>query len=183
MLRFAAFLLPFVVFAAACRPAAAPVSISNRPVMVNDVRVKKPMGEMTWTDASGKQVTMADLEGKAVVLDFWATYCDPCRDEIPHLNELQTKYADAGLLVFGLNSGGPEDKPKIPEFVRETPIKYGMGFPDDDLLASIFEGDDRIPQTLVLNRKGQIVTKIVGFNDQIKRQLDAAVNTALANNQ
>jgi len=58
-----------------------------------------------------------------------------------------------------------------------------MGFPDDDLLASIFEGDDRIPQTLVINRRGQVVTKIVGFNEQIKRQLDAAVNTALANNQ
>ena len=183
MRRFAAFLLPLAVLTAACQRAAAPVSISNRPATVNDVRVKRPMGEMTWTDASGKQVTLADLAGKAVVLDFWATYCDPCRDEIPHLNELQTKYADVGLLVFGLNSGGPEDKPKIPGFVRDTPIKYGMGFPDDDLLASIFEGDDRIPQTLVINRRGQVVTKIVGFNEQIKRQLDAAVNTALANNQ
>src|SRR5215813_8870290 len=122
MLRFTAFLLPFAVFMVSCRPAAAPVSISNRPVTVNDVRVKKPLGEMTWIDASGKQTALADLEGKAVVLDFWATYCDPCRDEIPHLNDLQTKYASSGLLVFGLNSGGPEDKGKIPGFVRETPI-------------------------------------------------------------
>jgi thiol-disulfide isomerase/thioredoxin len=183
MQRFAAFFLPFAIFVIACRPAAAPVSISNRPASVNDVRVKKPLAEMTWTDASGKQTTLNDLEGEAVVLDFWATYCDPCRDEIPHLNELHTKYADSGLRVFGLNSGGPEDTAKIPGFLQQTPIKYETGFPDADLLSSVFQGDDRIPQTLVINRKGQVVTKIVGFNEQIKRQLDAAVSVALTSNQ
>jgi thiol-disulfide isomerase/thioredoxin len=173
-------LLPIAVFLISCRPAAAPVSISNRPTTVNDVPVKKPLGELTWAGADGKQMSLNDLQGKAVILDFWATYCPPCRDEIPHLNALHAKYQESGLKVIGLNSGGPDDRPKIPAFLRETPIDYDMAFPEDDLITSVFAGDDRIPQTLVINRKGQIVKKIVGFNEQIKEELNAAVRAAIS---
>jgi thiol-disulfide isomerase/thioredoxin len=171
--------LPIVAFLISCRPAAAPVSISNRPATVNDVPIKKSLKELTWTGGSGRQESLNDLTGKAVILDFWATYCPPCRDEIPHLNALQAKYADSGLQVIGFNSGGLEDRPKISEFLRDTPINYEMAIPEDDLITAVFNGDDRIPQTLVINRKGQIVKKIVGFNDEIKDDLDAAVQAAL----
>ena len=180
MKRFVALVLPIVVFAISCRPAAAPVSVSTRPASVNDMPVRKPLKEMNWTTADGKTASLTELEGKAVILDFWATYCPPCKDEIPHLNDLQAKFGPAGLRVIGLNSGGPEDRPKIADFLKETAINYEMAFPEDDLVQLAFEGDDRIPQTLVIDRKGRIVKKIVGFNEQLRGQLDAAVQTALA---
>ena len=164
----------------ACHPAAAPVSISNRPVSINDAPVKKPLREMTWTGNDGKPVGLNDLVGKVVILDFWATYCPPCRDEIPHLNAIHAKFADSGVIVVGLNSGGPDDKPKIPEFLRQTPINYQLAFPDNDLEAYIFADDDRIPQTIVIDRSGRVVKRIVGFDEQIKKDLDNAVEAAIA---
>src|SRR5262245_41045758 len=87
-----------------CRPAAAPVSISNTPVSINDVKQPgvptKPIPQMTWTTLSGEPQKIKDLEGKVVILDFWATYCEPCKREIPHLNELQAQYGTEKLQVI-----------------------------------------------------------------------------------
>ncbi|MGH7784234.1 MAG: TlpA disulfide reductase family protein, partial [Candidatus Binatia bacterium] len=89
MRGFAVILIPAAFILASCHPAAAPVSVSNRPVTVNDVPVKSPLRDLTWTTTGGTLTSLKDLQGKAVILDFWATYCPPCRDEIPHLNALQ----------------------------------------------------------------------------------------------
>ena len=93
-----------------CRPAAAPVSISNKPVSVNDVPLtnqplppSKPIEEMTWaaldgaTNQEGGISKLKDFQGKVVILDFWATYCPPCIEEIPHLKALQAKYGKENL--------------------------------------------------------------------------------------
>lgn len=139
-----------------------------------------PLSEMTWTAADGKQMRLADLQGNVVILDFWATYCPPCVKEIPHLNAIHAKFGKDGVKVVGLNSGGPDDRPKIPQFLRNTPIDYQMAFPDDDLESYIFADDDRIPQTLVFDRGGRLTKRIVGFDDQIKQDLDDAVQTAMS---
>ncbi len=134
---------------------------------------------MTWAGADGKAVSLDQLKGKAVILDFWATYCPPCIEEIPHLNELQAKYGVDNLQVIGLNSGGLEDRPKIADFAKLHKITYPIAFPDDDLEAFIFSETDAIPQTAVFDRTGKLVTKIIGFDPTIKRDLDTAVETAL----
>jgi thiol-disulfide isomerase/thioredoxin len=163
----------------ACRPAAAPVAVSNRPASINNVRITKPLQEMRWTKEDGSDQALKDLSGKAVILDFWATYCPPCRDEIPHLNQLQAKYSGR-LEVIGLHSGGDEDRPKIPAFQKETRIDYGLAYPEDEMLDLVFENDTRIPQTMVFDREGKLVKKIVGFDDSIKKDLDAAVEIAVS---
>jgi thiol-disulfide isomerase/thioredoxin len=134
---------------------------------------------MSWTKEDGSDQTLKDLNGKAVILDFWATYCGPCREEIPHLNQLQAKYADR-LEVIGMHSGGDEDRPKIPSFRKEIKIDYRLGFPDDEMLDLVFGSDTRIPQTMVFDRGGRLVKRIVGFDDSIKGDLDAAVKTAVS---
>ena len=166
------------VWSIGCRPAAAPVAVSNRPTSVNDVRVPRPISEIAWTKEDGTDESLKDLSGKAVILDFWATYCVPCRDEIPHLNEIQAKYADR-LAVIGMHSGGDEDRPKIPAFRKDIQIDYKLGFPDDEMLDLVFANDTRIPQTMVFDRQGRLVKRIVGFDDSIKNELDAAVAAAV----
>ncbi|MGB4990250.1 MAG: TlpA disulfide reductase family protein [Pyrinomonadaceae bacterium] len=176
-------------FLLACTPAAAPVAVSNEPASINDrpttnmpSQPSKPLAEMSWTDADDRVHKLSDLKGKAVILDFWATYCEPCKREIPHLNSLLAQYGADNLHVVGLNVGGEEDAPKIPDFVKATKMDYGLAFPEDDLTRYIFAERSDIPQTLVIDRNGNIVKKIIGFSPVIQKELDAAVELATKQN-
>ena len=137
---------------------------------------------MGWTDSDSRVQKLGDLAGKAVILDFWATYCPPCKEEIPHLNSLIAKYGADNLHIVGLNVGGAEDLPAIPAFVKNTRIDYPIAFPEDELTRFIFAERDDIPQTAVFDRKGKMIAKIVGFSPAIQKELDAAVEQALNSN-
>ncbi len=186
MKYFAFCLLPFAFcLLPSCRPAAAPVSISNKPVSINNVpRTNLPLPpienveNLGWQTFAGKNVKLAELKGKVVVLDFWATYCPPCLEEIPHLNDLQTKYGDK-LHVVGLHVGGEEDEAKVPVFVERLKINYSLAYPEDALTAVLFGNDNAIPQTFVFNRAGKLVKKIVGFDEIEKANLDDAIEQAI----
>src|SRR5215207_8454190 len=97
-----------------------------------------------WTQADGRRVRLEDLRGQVVVLDFWATYCPPCREEIPHLIRLQKQHGAKGLKVIGLNVGGPEDRPKVPEFVKLYGIQYQLADPDEETRDLFLAQDDSI---------------------------------------
>jgi thiol-disulfide isomerase/thioredoxin len=174
------------LFLLGCRPAAAPVAVSDKPLSINDRPVtnlpmppSKPMANMSWANEQDRVMKLSDLKGKAVILDFWATYCEPCRREIPHLNSLLAKYGSENLVIVGLNVGGAEDRPKIARFVESTQVDYEIAFPDDDLTQFIFAERSDIPQTAVFDRKGVMIAKIAGFNEAIQKELDAAVERAV----
>ena len=188
------YLLPFTFYlllAVACKPAAAPVSVSNQPVSINEVPStnmpmppRKPLPEMRWTPFDGKtnidgeERKLGDLRGKVVVLDFWATYCPPCLDAIPHLNELQTKHSAAGLEIIGMHSDS-DDRLKVPEFAERLKISYTLATPEDALTSFVFSTDTKIPQMIVLDREGKMVEKFVGYDLKIKNDLDKAIEKAL----
>jgi thiol-disulfide isomerase/thioredoxin len=133
---------------------------------------------LIWRLVNGQTKTVAGYRGKVLILDFWATYCPPCEEEIPHLVELSSKYSK-DLHVVGLHVGGDEDKPNIAGFVSRYKMSYDLGYPDQNLMDFYLQGDDRIPQTLVFDRQGQLMQKFVGFTPEIKADLDNAVNRAL----
>jgi thiol-disulfide isomerase/thioredoxin len=188
-------LLIFVLLLfSACRPAAAPVSISNKPVSINDVpQTNVPMPPLKnvenlgWQNFDGINLTpgqiqtLGELKGKVVVLDFWATYCPPCLEEIPHLVALQKQHKD--LQIVGLHVGGEEDLPKVPEFVEKLKINYTLAFPDDALSSALLGGESAIPQTFVFNREGKLVEKFVGFDAAVKNGLDMAILESLNNSR
>ena len=133
-----------------------------------------------WTQPDGRRVRLEDLRGQVVVLDFWATYCPPCREEIPHLVRLQKQYGPKGFKVIGLNVGGEEDKPKIPDFVKLYGIQYQLADPDPETVSLFFGADDSIPQTFVLDRRGRLVRHFVGYDREVASELERAVADALA---
>jgi thiol-disulfide isomerase/thioredoxin len=135
-----------------------------------------------WTQPDGRRVRLEDLRGQVVVLDFWATYCPPCREEIPHLVRLQRQYGPKGLKVIGLNVGGEEDQPKVPEFVKLYGIQYQLADPDEETRNLFLADNDAIPQTFVLDRRGRLVRHFVGYDEEVASELEAAVNGALAEN-
>jgi thiol-disulfide isomerase/thioredoxin len=137
------------------------------------------LSNMGWQLPDGKHSVFSEYKGKVLILDFYATWCVPCRDSIPHLIGLQTKYNDRGLQVIGLNVGGPGDEEEVPAFAKEFGIQYPLGKPDDDLVTFLLADSDAIPQTFVFDRQGQLVQRFVGFGAQTGTYLDAAVETAL----
>ena len=116
----------------------------------------KPFPAPAWTlqDVDGKAVSSDQLKGKVVVLDFWDTWCGPCRSEIPGYVALQKKYADAGLVVVGvsLDRGGPQ---VVKKFVQDEKVAY-MIVMGDDKTADAFGGVEAIPTTFIIDREGTV---------------------------
>ncbi|MDX6694220.1 MAG: hypothetical protein QOF02_1823 [Blastocatellia bacterium] len=132
----------------------------------------------TLMDNSRKQ--LADYAGEVVVLDFYATWCPPCREETPHLIELHKRYGSQGLRIIGLNVGGPDDRDKVPDFINEYKIPYALGFPDPEMASLYLSDDDRIPQAFVFNRTGKLVKRFVSYDETMPAELERVIKEQLA---
>ncbi len=137
------------------------------------------LANMGWELSDGNRSVFSEYKGKVLILDFYATWCVPCRDSIPHLIGLQKKYEDQGLRVVGLNVGGPGDEQQVPAFAKEFGIQYPLAQPDEDLVSFLLADQNAIPQTFVFDRQGQLVQRFVGFGPSTGTYLDSAVETAL----
>jgi len=137
------------------------------------------LANMGWQQSDGKRAKFSEYKGKVLILDFYATWCVPCRDSVPHLIGLQKKFEDQGLAVVGLNVGGPGDEQEVPAFAKEFGIQYTLAKPDDDLVSFLMSDSDAIPQTFVFDRQGQLVQRFVGFGSDTGTYMDGAVETAL----
>jgi thiol-disulfide isomerase/thioredoxin len=137
------------------------------------------LANMGWELSGGKRSVFSEYKGKVLILDFYATWCVPCRDSVPHLVGLQKKFEEQGLAVVGLNVGGPGDVQEVPAFAKAFGIQYTLAKPDDDLVSFLMSDSDAIPQTFVFDRQGQLVQRFVGFGEETGTYLDSAVETAL----
>lgn len=137
------------------------------------------LANLGWELTDGNRAVFSEFKGKVLVLDFYATWCGPCRDSVPHLIGLQKKYEDQGLRVVGLNVGGPGDPEKVPAFAKEFGIQYTLAKPDEDLVSFLLYDSDAIPQTFVFDRQGKLVERLIGFGEGSGDDLDRAVESAL----
>src|ERR1700675_4881425 len=105
-----------------------------------------------WTLDNDRHAKLVDYKGKVVVLDFYATWCEPCRAETPHLVQLQQQYSPQGFQVIGLNVRGDDDRDQAPGFAKEFGIQYPLAFPDDELVDQYLSDNQNIPQAFVFDR-------------------------------
>ncbi|HEX8096883.1 MAG TPA: redoxin domain-containing protein [Pyrinomonadaceae bacterium] len=136
--------------------------------------------ERGFTLLDNRRMKLSSYLGQVVVLDFYATWCPPCREETPHLVELQRRYGAQGLQVIGLNVGGPEDREKVPGFVQEFGIQYQLGYPDPEMTQLYLTDDDRIPQAYVFDRKGRLVKRFISYDSTVPAEMEGVVQKALA---
>lgn len=132
-----------------------------------------------WTLADGQRASLAEHRGKVLVLDLYATWCEPCRQSIPHLIGLHERYEARGLSLIGLNVGGPDDRVKVANFAAEFHISYPLGFPDKSLTDLLLSDDKSIPQTFVFSREGKLVKRYIGYDQSMPGELEELIETEL----
>jgi cytochrome c biogenesis protein CcmG/thiol:disulfide interchange protein DsbE len=132
-------------------------------------------------DSDGKSVSLADYKGKVVILDFWATWCPPCRREIPHFVELQKEYGSKGLQVIGV-AVDQDGWDKVKPFMQSNGINYPVLMYTEsvyDAYQQLLPEAERggIPFTFVIDKNGQVKAKYVGYRE--KAVFEAAIKPLL----
>jgi thiol-disulfide isomerase/thioredoxin len=133
----------------------------------------------------GKSVELNTLlgQGKPVVLNIWATWCGPCRQEIPHLVDLAKKYSKDGLIVIGLTyQDYKDDIKKVKDFISEFSIDYEVAFTPLSLYYFFNKSNSAIsiPQTIVFHSNGTMVQRVIGYNESGgRRTLEDAISLAV----
>jgi thiol-disulfide isomerase/thioredoxin len=138
---------------------------------------------MGWVLSDGKRATVADYKGNVLVLDFYATWCAPCRQSIPRLMVLHKKYGPRGVRVVGLNVGGADDRIKVPGFAKELSIEYPLGSPDQMLTDLFLSDNQEIPQTFVFDREGQLKARFIGYEDSTGDGLEKVISALVDGSQ
>jgi thiol-disulfide isomerase/thioredoxin len=111
----------------------------------------------------GHPVRLADLRNRPAVIDFWATWCAPCRASMPHLNAVQARYGPKGLVVIGMSVDETGPAP-VRRFATQLGVKFTIAMANDEILDAY--GPIRsIPTTFFISRKGEIVRRVVGYID------------------
>lgn len=117
--------------------------------------------DFSLQNLNGNKVKLSDYSGKLVFVNFWATWCPPCRAEIPGFIKMYDKYKDQGLEIIGISTDR-DGKELVKEFVQKNKVNYTVLMFDMDVITA-YGGITGIPTTFIVNQKGEIVNKFVGF--------------------
>ncbi len=132
-------------------------------------------------DLDGKRVSLADFKGKPVLVNFWATWCGPCKLEMPWLEEFSKKYAAQGFVMLGVVT---DEAPK--SAVQGVLKKAGVSYTNllgDEKVADAYGGVDYVPESFYVDRTGKVVLQTAGLNEDGKDEIEANIRKLIAGGQ
>jgi thiol-disulfide isomerase/thioredoxin len=142
------------------RQSASPPPPKEKPVPAGEIGSRLP--DFTVDDLQGRRISSAELHGKVVLIDFWATWCQPCKQEMPGYQELADQYGPQGFVVVGLKFDTMKDTENPLKFAKKIGVRYPLAVATDDLKQQ-FGGVEGLPTTLLYDRQGMLRKKVIGF--------------------
>jgi thiol-disulfide isomerase/thioredoxin len=125
---------------------------------------------------SGDTLGLERLRGKVVVVDFWASWCGPCRHSFPWLNAMQAKYTERGLVIIGVSVD--RDRAQAERFLHEVPAQFRIVYDPAGELASRYDVPG-MPSSYVIGRNGEIVARHIGFRTALREEREAELQKVL----
>jgi len=137
--------------------------------------------ERTIKAIGSENFRLADFQGKVMVINLWASWCGPCRREVPEYESVRKAYTDRGVVFIGLTTEDPRsESERVRRFVREVNFGFLLGWADREMARVLMNGRNSIPQTLVVNPDGRIVSHWNGYSPgQSGNRLKLAIEQAL----
>jgi thiol-disulfide isomerase/thioredoxin len=161
MFRQGALLLALAAGLVGCQQQSASPGQAKEPVtLAGNVGSRLP--KFSATDLQGRQISSADLRGKVVLVDFWGTWCEPCKQEMPGYQKLVDVYGSRGFAVVGFKANVMKDTEDPLLFAKKIGVRYPLVSATDDLLQK-FGGLEGLPTTLLYDRHGILRSRVIGF--------------------
>lgn len=129
----------------------------------------------------GENFRLADFDGKIVVINLWASWCGPCRREVPEYESVRKEYSDRGVVFIGLTTEDPRyEAERVQKFLRDVSFGFRLGWADREMARALMNGRHAIPQTLVVDSEGRIVSHWTGYargrsGDRLKLAIEQAL--------
>jgi thiol-disulfide isomerase/thioredoxin len=146
----------------ACSQPSIPATPAPAQAVIAPGQLGSPLPEFTLQDLRGHQLTSADLRGKVILIDFWATWCQPCKKEMPGYQKLFDRFGSQSFAVIGFKFDTMADTENPLTFARKIGVHYPLAIASDELKQS-FGGIEGLPTTMIYDRNGLLRQKIIGF--------------------
>ena len=160
---------------AGCSQHPASAAPSKKPVIAAG-EIGSTLPEFSVQDLRGRTVSSADLQGKVVLVDFWATWCQPCKKEMPGYQKLQDEYGPRGFVVIGFKFDTMRDMEDPLQFAKRIGARYPLAVATDEVKQK-FGGIEGLPTTMLYDRQGVLRMKVIGF--EYTEKIDAAMKPLL----
>jgi peroxiredoxin len=123
-------------------------------------------------------VSLKSLRGKVVLVDFWGTFCEPCKKSFPKLQDLNAKYGASGLKIIGISEDESDDKDKIPSFADTYGAKFALGWDADKSIARNYK-PETMPSSFIIDKKGVVRFAHVGYRDGEELEVEKEIKGLL----
>lgn len=157
---------------AGCNQHSASVAPQAKVAVTSPGEIGSQLPEISVKDLQGREISSAELRGRVVLIDFWATWCQPCKKEMPGYQELLDRYGSQQFAVVGFKFDTMMDSEDPVVFAKKIGVRYPLAVATEDLKQK-FGGVAGLPTTLIYDRKGILRNKVIGFEytDVIESQL------------
>jgi len=172
--RFLLFLASIVLLVGCSQNVASPTRSEKTVIVAGEIGSHLP--DFAVTDLQGLTLSSSDLRGKVVLVDFWATWCQPCKKEMPGYQKLVDRYGSRGFVTIGFKFDTMRDMEDPLQFASEIGVRYPLAVATHDVKQR-FGGIEGLPTTMLYDRQGILRTKVIGFEytDKIESVLKTLI--------